>query len=107
MGQLMNIKELPESYEGFARFLDEYERERVLNLHSMTADGANIQQITFNQSHDRNPVIRPDGTITAHAWDFGGQGTSATPRGLPIGVVACAFCTAAMSASLGYCLSSQ
>lgn len=27
MGQLMNIKELPESYEGFARFLDEYERE--------------------------------------------------------------------------------
>ncbi len=48
---------------------DEYERERVLNLHSMAADGSNIQQITFNQSHDRNPVIRPDGTIMFARWE--------------------------------------
>ncbi len=48
---------------------DEYERERVLNLHSMAADGANVQQITFNQSHDRNPVIRPDGTVMFSRWE--------------------------------------
>ena len=48
---------------------DEYERERVLNLHSMAADGANIQQISFNQSHERNPVIRPNGDIMFARWE--------------------------------------
>ena len=47
---------------------DEYERERVLNLHSMAADVANVQQIAFDQSHDRNPVIRPDGTVMFSRW---------------------------------------
>lgn len=49
--------------------LDEYERERVLNLHTMEADGGNIQQITFNQSHDRNPVVRPNGDILYARWE--------------------------------------
>ena len=49
--------------------LDEYERERVLNLHTMDATGANIQQITFNQSHDRNPVVRPNGDIMFARWE--------------------------------------
>jgi hypothetical protein len=48
---------------------DEYERERVLNLHSMALDGSKIEQITFNQSHDRNPVVRPDGTIMFARWE--------------------------------------
>ncbi len=48
---------------------DEYERERVVNLHSMASDGSNIQQIGFNQSHERNPVIRPDGTIMFSRWE--------------------------------------
>ncbi|MCY7314325.1 MAG: hypothetical protein LH480_01480 [Rubrivivax sp.] len=48
---------------------DEYERERVLNLHSMAADGSNIQQISFNQSHERNPVIRPNGDIMFARWE--------------------------------------
>jgi len=52
--------------------LDEYERERVFNLHTMAADGTNIQQITFNQSHDRNPVIRPNGDIMFSHWDHVG-----------------------------------
>jgi hypothetical protein len=42
--------------------LDEYERERVFNLHTMNAEGESIEQISFNQSHDRNPVVKPDGT---------------------------------------------
>lgn len=53
--------------------LDEYERERVLNLHTMDADGHNITQISFNQSHDRNPVVRPNGDIMFSRWDHVGQ----------------------------------
>ena len=52
--------------------LDEYERERVFNLHTMAADGSNIQQISFNQSHDRNPVVRPNGVIMFSRWDHQG-----------------------------------
>jgi hypothetical protein len=48
---------------------DEYERERVLNLHTMAADGSGIEQISFNQSHERNPVIRPDGDIMFSRWE--------------------------------------
>jgi hypothetical protein len=49
--------------------LDEYERERVFNLHTMAADGTKITQISFNQSHDRSPVVRPDGMIMVSRWD--------------------------------------
>jgi len=53
--------------------LDEYERERVFNLHTMSATGTNIQQISFNQSHDRNPVVRPNGDIMFSRWDHVGD----------------------------------
>jgi len=49
--------------------LDEYERERVFNLHTMAADGSAITQISFNQSHDRNPVVRPGGDIMFARWE--------------------------------------
>lgn len=52
--------------------LDEYERERVFNLHTMDAQGGNVTQITFNQSHDRNPVVRPNGDIMFSHWDHVG-----------------------------------
>ncbi|HJV61075.1 MAG TPA: hypothetical protein VJ743_09000 [Albitalea sp.] len=53
--------------------LDEYERERVFNLHTMDAQGGNITQISFNQSHDRNPVVRPNGDIMFSRWDHVGM----------------------------------
>ena len=53
--------------------LDEYERERVFNLHTMKADGSDIQQISFNQSHDRNPVVRPNGDILFSRWEHLGD----------------------------------
>ena len=53
--------------------LDEYERERVLNLHTMDNDGGNITQISFNQSHDRNPVVRPNGDIMFSRWEHVGM----------------------------------
>ena len=52
--------------------LDEYERERVFNLHTMDASGAAITQISFNQSHDRNPVVRPNGDIMFSRWEHVG-----------------------------------
>ena len=52
--------------------LDEYEREQVFNLHTMATDGSNITQISFNQSHDRNPVVRPNGQIMFSHWDHQG-----------------------------------
>jgi hypothetical protein len=53
--------------------LDEYERERVLNLHTMDANGGAIEQISVNQSHDRNPVVRPNGDIMFSRWEHVGQ----------------------------------
>ena len=53
--------------------LDEYERERVLNLHRIDADGGGLQQISFNQSHERNPVIRPNGDIMFSRWEHVGD----------------------------------
>lgn len=52
--------------------LDEYERERTVTLHTMTAAGGNITQISVNQSHDRNPVVRSNGMILYSRWDHVG-----------------------------------
>ncbi len=49
--------------------LDEYEREEVLNLHTMALNGTRLQQITFNLSHDRNPVVRANGEILFSRWE--------------------------------------
>ncbi|MBI5926370.1 MAG: hypothetical protein HY836_12340 [Aquabacterium sp.] len=54
------------------RALDEYEREPVFNLHTMDADGGSITQISFNQSHDRSPVVRQNGEIMFSRWDHVG-----------------------------------
>jgi hypothetical protein len=52
--------------------VDEYERERVLNLHTMDADGGAITQISVNQSHDRNPVVKSNGDIMFARWEHVG-----------------------------------
>jgi Hydrazine synthase alpha subunit middle domain len=52
--------------------VDEYERERVLNLHTMDANGGAITQISVNQSHDRNPVVRANGDIMFSRWEHVG-----------------------------------
>ncbi len=49
--------------------LDEYERQQVFNLHTSDINGGSITQISFNQSHDRNPTIRPDGSIMFSRWE--------------------------------------
>ncbi|MFT3663440.1 hypothetical protein [Piscinibacter sp.] len=52
--------------------LDEYERERVLQLHTMDKDGGSITQISANASHDRNPVVRSNGEIMFSRWEHVG-----------------------------------
>ena len=60
-------------FNGVSTFaVDEYERERVLNLHTMDAQGGAITQISVNQSHDRNPVVRPNGDIMFSRWEHVG-----------------------------------
>jgi len=63
--QFVDASGTPHSYQA----LDEYERETVFNLHTMDSNGGSIQQISFNQSHDRNPVVRPDGTVMFARWE--------------------------------------
>ncbi|MCZ6560917.1 MAG: hypothetical protein O6931_08545 [Gammaproteobacteria bacterium] len=53
--------------------LDEYERERSIVLHVMNGDGSDIHQISFNQSHDRNPTVLTTGEIMFSRWDHVGN----------------------------------
>ncbi|MBU2955415.1 hypothetical protein [Marinobacter sp. F3R08] len=53
--------------------LDEEGRSPAFVLHVMDEDGQNIEQITFNQSHDLDPMVASDGTIVFSRWDNAGQ----------------------------------
>ena len=54
-------------------YRDEYERERVIVLHVMSPEGTDIRQISFNQSHDRNPTVLNTGEILFARWDHVGN----------------------------------
>ncbi|HWV14768.1 MAG TPA: hypothetical protein VN030_04995 [Cellvibrio sp.] len=45
----------------------------AFSLHVMKADGSDIQQITYNQSHDLQPLVMQDGRIIFTRWDQFGQ----------------------------------
>ncbi len=57
--------------EGRPQFaaLDEDQDEPAFVLHVMEDTGLNIEQITFNQSHDRDPVVALDGKVIFNRWD--------------------------------------
>ena len=69
-----NRQGLTKTVQGNQTFyaLDEYERERVLQLHTMDKDGGAITQISVNASHDRNPVVRSNGEIMFSRWEHAG-----------------------------------
>jgi hypothetical protein len=48
---------------------DEDRREPAFVLHVMTADGGDVHQISFNQSHDLDPAILDDGRVVFTRWD--------------------------------------
>ncbi|HKQ30273.1 MAG TPA: hypothetical protein VJS66_03210, partial [Burkholderiales bacterium] len=66
-------RKMQENGETPYKILDEYEREPVTLLHVMDEDGRNCQQISFNQSHDRNPTVLPNGKIMFSRWDHVGD----------------------------------
>lgn len=43
--------------------------EATFALHTMNADGTQIRQITFNQSHDLSPVVLNSGEIVFQRWN--------------------------------------
>ena len=45
----------------------------AFSLHVMKDDGSNIQQITYNQSHDLQPIVLQNGRILFTRWDQLGQ----------------------------------
>jgi hypothetical protein len=49
--------------------LDENRNQIASVLHVMDADGSDIQQISFNQSHDLNSVVLSSGKILFSRWD--------------------------------------
>ncbi|WP_460857522.1 HzsA-related protein [Rheinheimera gaetbuli] len=53
--------------------LDENLAAPAFNLHVMNADGSNIEQLTFNLSHDLYPVVLDDGHILYSRWDNHGN----------------------------------
>jgi Tol biopolymer transport system component len=54
---------------GTDSYLDEDRREPAVVLHVMDASGENIQQISYNQSHDLNPSVLSDGRIIYSRWE--------------------------------------
>ncbi len=51
---------------------DEYERREVENLHTMNADGGNVQGISFNNSDDFDPIVMRDGRLVWTRWEHHG-----------------------------------
>jgi hypothetical protein len=49
--------------------LDDAGNEHAFELHVMDADGTNIKQVTFNQSHDLDPVVLASGEVLFSRWD--------------------------------------
>ncbi len=60
--------------EGKPQFaaLDEDRDEPAFALHVMNADGSDIQQVSFNQSHDFDPAVLPNGQVVFSRWDNAG-----------------------------------
>jgi len=59
--------------------LDEDEDVQAMVLHVVDADGSNgsIRQLSFNQSHDLDPVVLSSGWILFSRWDNAGPGNGA------------------------------
>jgi hypothetical protein len=60
--------------EGKPQFdaMDENRNEPAFVLHVMNADGTGIEQVTYNQSHDFDPAVLPNGQVVFSRWDAAG-----------------------------------
>ncbi len=57
--------------EGKPQFsaLDEDRDEEAFTLHVMNADGSDLKQVSFNQSHDIDPSVLSNGRVVYSRWD--------------------------------------
>jgi hypothetical protein len=57
--------------EGKPQFsaLDEDRNEPAFVLHVMDADGSDIEQVSYNQSHDFDPAVLANGQVVFSRWD--------------------------------------
>jgi hypothetical protein len=57
--------------EGKPQFaaLEEDRDVAAMTLHVMNADGTDIHQVSFNQSHDMDPAVLSDGRVVYARWD--------------------------------------
>lgn len=53
----------------YAAGIERDRNEPAFVLHTMKDDGTDIQQITYNQSHDLQPGVLPDGRVFYLRWD--------------------------------------
>jgi len=60
--------------EGKPQFsaLDEDQNEMAFVLHVMNSNGSNIEQVSYNQSHDFDPSVMSNGQIAFSRWDHMG-----------------------------------
>lgn len=70
--QVGSVQHMTEAGQAPFAYLDEYERQRTTDLHVMDANGQNCRQISYNQSHDRNPTVLQNGDIMYSRWDHVG-----------------------------------
>lgn len=52
---------------------EEDRNEPAFVLHVMDSDGANLKQVSFNQSHDLDPTVLDDGRVLFSRWDNAGN----------------------------------
>lgn len=60
---------LDENKPQFAAQVEAGDEQPAFLLHVMDADGSNIHQISFNQSHDLDPSVLNDGRIVYTRWE--------------------------------------
>ncbi|MCW8997108.1 MAG: hypothetical protein OQK04_00140 [Kangiellaceae bacterium] len=63
---------LDEGKPQFAAF-EEDRNVEALSLHVMNDDGTEINQLTFNQSHDTDPTVLTNGKVVFSRWDNYGR----------------------------------
>jgi hypothetical protein len=66
------VDENKQQFEAF----DESFGEPSFVLHIMEDDGNNIEQVSFNQSHDLEPTLRDNGKLVFTRWDNAGANNS-------------------------------
>jgi len=67
--QVMSRQILLDEFKPQYTAQDEDRDGPTFNLHVMDANGGNIEQISFNLSHDLSPTVMPDGQIVYVRWD--------------------------------------